>query len=68
MNLAFSTTLEGCEGVATRDGGLGVSVHRVWNYVPTFDLYDCVCGQRFPTGDDLDTHVDSERRVELVEL
>ncbi len=45
-----------------------MSVHRVWNYVPTFDLYDCVCGQRFPTGDDLDTHVDSERRVELVEL
>lgn len=42
--------------------------HRVWNYVPTFDLYDCACGQRFPAGDDLDVHVESERGVELVEL
>lgn len=45
-----------------------MSVHRVWNSVETFDLYDCVCGQRFTTGDDLDTHVDTERGVELVEL
>lgn len=44
-----------------------MSVHRVWNSVETFGLFDCVCGERFPVGEDLDAHVNVDR-VELIEL